>query len=120
MAGLQRLVFRNLRKIPAVKRKIDEEIKKAEKVMKHDIKGLYTGENQQCVFVTDLPKTGLNTEDLLSRINEYLELGRFRTAPRSKKNFILFSLQMYNDFFIFRELQMVNINTKMNHLQLSC
>lgn len=81
VAGIQRLVFRNLRKIPMIKKKVDEEIRKAEKVMKHDIKSLYQGDNAECIFVTNLPHKGASTEDILSRIKDYLELGKFNIRP---------------------------------------
>ncbi|CAL8106418.1 unnamed protein product [Orchesella dallaii] len=78
LAGLQRLLFRNLRKIPAVKRKVDEEVKKAEKVMKHDIKTLYQGDNSECIFITDLPSAGLSTQDILEKIKDYSKLGSYK------------------------------------------
>lgn len=76
-AGIQRFIFQNLKKIPAVRRKVDEEVKKAEKVMKQDIKALYQGDKDDVVFITDLPSSGLTAEEILSRIeNEYLDLGK--------------------------------------------
>lgn len=79
-AGLKRVFFRNLRKIPVVKRKIDEEIGKTDLALQKDINDLFRVKNSDSDvdihYITKLPCNGLTDEDILQKLTEYMDLGK--------------------------------------------
>lgn len=64
--------FRLLRKIPAIKNKIDSELGKIQDSFFEDAAKRYQGKE----FHYTLPKSGKSDADILKQVNEYLELGK--------------------------------------------
>jgi hypothetical protein len=58
-----------------VKNKIAEEMRKTELSMTEEMGDLFRGKNAECNFITKIPCEGLNTEDILCKVADYLELG---------------------------------------------
>lgn len=74
-AGGKRALFSLLKKIPAVKRKVNEEVDKAQKTLYKDIANLYKDKNGECTFITKLSSEGRPLETVLAKVAEYLEMG---------------------------------------------
>ncbi|KAK3926157.1 Sphingosine-1-phosphate lyase [Frankliniella fusca] len=80
--------FRLLRKIPAVREKIDSELKKIELSFADDAKKRYQGK----AFYHSLPAKGKADSEILKQVHEYLELGEYKW----KDGFLSGSLYMWN------------------------
>ncbi|XP_021945961.1 sphingosine-1-phosphate lyase [Folsomia candida] len=76
-AGGKRALFSLLKKIPAVKRKVNEEVDKAQKTLYKDIANLYKDKNGECTFITKLSSEGRPLETVLAKVAEYLEMGNY-------------------------------------------
>ena len=81
MAGLKRQVFRIVKRIPAIKNKIAEEVGKADKSLEEDVASLYRGKDDECICITQLPSKGLPNEEILDKIKIYMDLGISFTLP---------------------------------------
>jgi len=75
IAGAKRAFFKNVKRIPAVRRKVDEEMKKTQENMSEEMGSLFQGNKGEAHFITKIPCEGLEIDDILTKVTEYLELG---------------------------------------------
>lgn len=74
--GLKRYVFQKARLIPAIRREIETQVAAAEKNIRDDMLKLMTPKGQQePEFVLRLPCQGLKGEMIVSKTEEYMNLG---------------------------------------------
>uniref|UniRef100_A0A182IPS7 sphinganine-1-phosphate aldolase n=1 Tax=Anopheles atroparvus TaxID=41427 RepID=A0A182IPS7_ANOAO len=78
-------VFKLARLIPAVRRKVDAEIEKINDGFVKDI-------SQVGNYYTELPTDGIGHEEIIKKVDEYLELGHYRW----KEGFISGAVYYYN------------------------
>uniref|UniRef100_A0A1L8EHT5 sphinganine-1-phosphate aldolase n=2 Tax=Haematobia irritans TaxID=7368 RepID=A0A1L8EHT5_HAEIR len=69
----KRQFFRYLKKVPAVRRKIESELSKAQE----DFKGEITKLTQSLQYSKELPENGLSKEEILKLMDEHLRLGHY-------------------------------------------
>ncbi|XP_049837080.1 sphingosine-1-phosphate lyase isoform X3 [Schistocerca gregaria] len=70
---LKKTVFRLARKIPAVARRIDSEMSNMRKTFEDEVRH----RNEKIDYITNLPESGKNREEILKQVKAYLELGDY-------------------------------------------
>lgn len=80
---IKKSVFRILRKIPAVKNKIDTELNKIQASFSEDAKKRYQGKE----FFHALPSKGQADTEIMKQVHEYLELGKIYHKSHHCLNF---------------------------------
>jgi hypothetical protein len=89
-AAGKRILFKLLKKLPPIKRHVENEIQKARTTLNNDVAELYKGKNGKCIFITKLPKKGYSSVTVLEMVAQYLKLG--------KKNCCLFKFLFLKQF----------------------
>jgi hypothetical protein len=59
-----------------IKKKIAEEVGKAEKSLEAEVESLYRGKDEVCLCITELPSKGLPNEEIIERVKVYMDLGK--------------------------------------------
>ncbi|XP_034239299.1 sphingosine-1-phosphate lyase [Thrips palmi] len=91
-ARIKKSAFRLLRKIPAVRNKIDSELQKIQVSFSEDAKKRYQGKE----FFYALPSKGQADSEIMKQVHEYLELGEYQW----KDGYLSGSLYMWNQKLI--------------------
>ncbi|XP_021946459.1 sphingosine-1-phosphate lyase [Folsomia candida] len=74
-AGVKRTFFRIRNRIPFIKSIIDRELAKSAKSITDNVEKLYRGGNENCKFITVLPKGPMSSSEILVQVESYLKLG---------------------------------------------
>lgn len=85
---IKKSVFRVLRKIPAIRNKVDTELNKIQKSFSEDAMKRYQGKE----FYYTLPNKGQPDSQIMKQVHEYLELGEYQW----KDGYLSGSLYMWN------------------------
>jgi len=73
--GLKKFVFKYLKKIPYVRRKVQEELDSVKGTIDHDMLKLMKGDSERCSFILNLPPNGIPAEKILEKLTDYMKLG---------------------------------------------
>lgn len=69
----KKTAFRLFRKIPAVKKQIEDELESISKGFEEDVRE----STKNLTFITELPKSGIKREDIINKLDDNLTLGNY-------------------------------------------
>jgi len=75
--GVKRYIFKLARKVPYIKRQIKAEVDQIKETINTDMLNLMKGDSLECHFILQLPCQGLKSDEIITKLHEYLKLGHY-------------------------------------------
>lgn len=80
----KKTAFRLFRKIPAVKKQIEDELESISKGFEEDVRE----STKNLTFITELPKSGIKREDIINKLDDNLTLGKQKVKKKNSNGLV--------------------------------